>query len=187
MRTGNPDCQIKVIWVSRTDGLPYQLIESDPLPQRDALYRLGNRLAQGQGLRPNFQVEYLASAHVVAYHPQDSIVGVELVVAGQARRVEAHRVVSCVGFRPDDSLWRELQVHQCYATAGPMKLAAAIMAASGAAGGDCLRQTKADGEALRNVEPGFFVAGSKSYGRNSAFLLRIGHAQAADILGMLKE
>ena len=32
-----------------------------------------------------------------------------------------------------------LQVHYCYATEGPMKLAAALMAAGGG-GGDCLAQ-----------------------------------------------
>jgi len=30
------------------------------------------------------------------------------------------------GFGPDDSLWSELQVHQCFETRGPMKLAALV-------------------------------------------------------------
>jgi hypothetical protein len=60
----------------------------------------------------------------------------------RAETVRADVVVSCCGFRPRDALWAELQVHQCYATAGPMKLAAALMASAGGGGGDCLSQAR---------------------------------------------
>ena len=46
--------------------------------------------------------------------------------------VECDRVIANVGYRPDASLYQELQVHQCYASEGPMKLAAALLSASGA-------------------------------------------------------
>jgi len=48
-------------------------------------------------------------------------------------------LVACAGTRPDPTLLAELHVHLCYATEGPMKLAAALMAAGGG-GGDCLAQ-----------------------------------------------
>ena len=54
-------------------------------------------------------------------------------------RVLVDRVLAHVGYRPDTALTAELQVHYCYATDGPMKLAAALMAAGGG-GGDCLAQ-----------------------------------------------
>ena len=54
-------------------------------------------------------------------------------------RVLVDRVLAHVGYRPDTALTAELQVHYCYATEGPMKLAAALMAAGGG-GGDCLAQ-----------------------------------------------
>ena len=45
-----------------------------------------------------------------------------------------------------------------------MKLAAALL---GARGGDCLAQTSHGAETLANPEPGFFILGAKSYGRNT--------------------
>ena len=62
--------------------------------------------------------------------------------------VKAEVVVSLVGFRPELELTRELQVHHCYASEGPMKLAASLLAqrvaAKGSsAGGDCLKQASA--------------------------------------------
>jgi len=36
-------------------------------------------------------------------------------------------------------------------------------------------------------EPGLLVLGQKSYGRGSAFLLKVGHAQVAMAVGLLEE
>ncbi len=77
-----------------------------------------------------------------------------------------------------------------------MKLAAALLAATGAgveeegaegAGGaaDCLALGGFGPEVLKNPEPNFFILGMKSYGRNSAFLLRTGYEQIRDVLGLL--
>ena len=88
-----------------------------------------------------------------------------------------------VGYAPDTSLYAQLQVHQCYATAGPMKVAAALLGQSGA---DCLTAGQSLGpETLKNPEPNFFVLGAKSYGTNSNFLLRVGHNQVRDVFAML--
>ncbi|MFP5289176.1 MAG: hypothetical protein ACLGI9_25800, partial [Thermoanaerobaculia bacterium] len=75
-----------------------------------------------------------------------------------------------------------LQVHECYATCGPIKLSAALL---GAAAGDCLAQTSHGAETLMNPEPGFFILGIKSYGRNSTFLLRVGWDQVSEVFGTL--
>jgi hypothetical protein len=85
----------------------------------------------------------------------------------------------------DASLYRQLQVHECYATAAPMNLSAALLAQAGAAGGDCLALAPTGPETLANPEPGFFILGAKSYGRNSQFLLRIGWQQVDDALGLV--
>ena len=37
----------------------------------------------------------------------------------------------------------------------------------------------------KKEEPGYFMLGSKSYGRNSAFLLRIGYQQVDDALTLI--
>jgi hypothetical protein len=63
-----------------------------------------------------------------------------------------------------------------------MKLSAALL---GAAGADCLAQESHGAETLTNPEPGFFILGAKSYGRNSQFLMRIGWAQVDDVFGLL--
>ncbi len=91
--------------------------------------------------------------------------------------------MSNIGYKPDTDLFRELQVHQCYASEGPMKLAASLLASGG--GGDCLAQTSAGVETLLNPERGFFVLGSKSYGRNSSYLLRLGVEQIQEIFDHL--
>jgi hypothetical protein len=96
--------------------------------------------------------------------------------------VVVDRVLALNGGVGDFTLYRQLQVHECYATAGPMKLAAALL---GAAGGDCLTQESHGPDTLRNPEPGFFIVGAKSYGRNSQFLLRIGWSQVDDVFALL--
>jgi hypothetical protein len=87
-----------------------------------------------------------------------------------------------VGYSPDTALYRELQVHECYASLGPMKLAAAL---AGQAGADCLQQVGHGGETLRSPEPNFYILGAKSYGRNSHFLLRIGFEQVREAFGLI--
>ena len=94
-------------------------------------------------------------------------------------------IVSCTGFRPDHALSRELQVHLCWGSEGPMKLAAALLAASGG-GGDCMAQPEQGADVLRSPEPRFFILGNKSYGRRSDFLLQRGHAQVRDALDLLE-
>jgi hypothetical protein len=74
-------------------------------------------------------------------------------------------------------------VHECYATCGPIKLSAALL---GAAAGDCLEQTSHGVEALTNPEPGFYILGSKSYGRNNSFLLRVGWDQVTEVFAALQ-
>lgn len=101
---------------------------------------------------------------------------------GQEGTFEFDRIVANVGYRPDDSLYAELQVHQCYASSGPMKLAAALR---GTSGGDCLEQTTHGPQTLLNPEPNFYILGSKSYGRNPAFLLAIGLRQIVEVFSII--
>jgi hypothetical protein len=101
---------------------------------------------------------------------------------GAAEEVTVDRVLALNGGVGDYSIYRQLQVHECYATSAPMKLSAALL---GAAAGDCLDQQSHGPETLTNPEPGFFILGAKSYGRNSQFLMRIGWAQIDDVMGLL--
>ena len=94
------------------------------------------------------------------------------------RLATVDHLFSLVGFRPDATIYSELHVHQCYASDGPMKLAATLLAAAaGGGGGDCLKQAAPGVATLLNPEPNFYILGMKSYGRNSSFLMRVGFEQ----------
>jgi hypothetical protein len=92
------------------------------------------------------------------------------------------RIIGNVGYRPDDRLFQELHVHQCYATSGPMKLATALMSD---ATQDCLQQATTGPETLLTPEPNFYILGSKSYGRNSHFLFARGLDQIQQLFTII--
>lgn len=179
LREQAPDTQ--VFWSSTEPQRPYEVVADDPLPQRASLVNLGNNAASGQvdGITP------LLGTRVVSL--QQGVQGIDVVLdsASGQTQVTVDRVIANVGYKPDTSLYRELQVHLCYASEGPMKLAAALISSGG--GGDCLQHVSQGVEALFNPEPYFYVLGAKSYGRNSAFLLKIGHEQIQAILNHLGE
>jgi hypothetical protein len=106
------------------------------------------------------------------------------MIDGQPRVEEVDEVLVNTGFGPDDSFTRELQVHECYATRGTMKLSTALL---GARSKDCLDTPAFGIEALRNPEPGLFILGHKSYGRNPSFLLETGYRQVADVVAALAQ
>jgi hypothetical protein len=101
---------------------------------------------------------------------------------GKTRSWTVDRVVANLGGNPDTGLYRELQVHECYASLGPMGLAAAL---AKHAGGDCLSVPAQGPAVLKNPEPNFFILGAKSYGRNPNFLLRAGFEQVRDVFTLI--
>lgn len=176
-----------VTWIRRGAAVtePFQAQAADPLPERAKLGARANRIA-----RDAAWLTTIAGAVIESYEPRDGAVRVTLrETDGAARTVVVDQILALVGYRPDVAIHRELHVHLCYASEGPMALASAVLAASLAspgAGGDCLKQTTHGAETLRNPEPGFFLAGAKSYGRNPQFLLSLGHRQIEDILGLIE-
>ena len=168
LRTDAPDTEI--IWAYRAAGEPREVIDGDSLPGRARLDHFGNRAARGEveGIKP------LAETSIRRII--DTGDGLDVIVDGpdDVQTVHVDRIVANIGYRPDTSLFRELQVHQCYATEGPMNLAATLI---GGDGGDCLDQTSGGIETLESPEPDFWILGAKSYGRNSNFLLKVGFEQ----------
>ena len=167
----------RVIWAVRPRSPDWGAVRNDPLPERAALNRAAEDLARGESpaveLRPGRVTEALAAS------------GERIVVSmrnGGTEQVEVDRILALNGGVGDASIYRQLQVHECYATCGPMKLAAALLADGG---GDCLEQAGHGAETLVNPEPGFFILGAKSYGRNSQFLLSIGWQQVDDVFASL--
>jgi hypothetical protein len=168
------------IWLARGAGSqPIRRVMTDPLRERDGLAARANTLAtRGEG---NVEFHPQAVIDAVEHHGKDGFT-VRVTVAGKPRTFQADRVIANVGYDPDNQLYRQLQVHECYASLGPMKLAAAL---SGHAGADCLAVPAQGAETLRNPEPNFFILGSKSYGRASNFLLRTGYEQVKEVFTLL--
>jgi thioredoxin reductase len=170
-----------VIWLSRGAGTqPIKRVVNDTLRERDRLAVRANTLAT-------------RSDACVEFHPQTVIDSVECGGPdgpfavhgrrdGKATKWEGDRLIANVGYTPNERIYRELQVHECYATLGPMALATGLLKH---ASGDCLTVPAQGAAALRCPEPNFFLLGSKSYGRNSAFLLRAGFTQVREVFTLI--
>lgn len=167
----------RVVWAVRAPEPSWCRVANDPLPERARLNEAAEELARGASPA----VELRRGVVTEALHAEGDRVAVTLR-NGIANDIAVDRILGLNGGVGDFTLHRQLQVHECYATAAPMKLAAALL---GAEGGDCLAQESHGAETLVNPEPGFFLLGAKSYGRNSQFLLRIGWDQVDDVFGLL--
>jgi hypothetical protein len=185
----------RVIWALRHAEPDWGSPPGDPLPERARLAASARELAAGGSpavaAERGVVVEALAAGGGGGggADPNGGRIAVTLraveapgPAGNDTHQVLVDRVLSLTGAVGDHQLYRQLQVHECYATSGPIKLSAALL---GAAAGDCLEQTSHGVEALTNPEPGFFILGSKSYGRNNAFLLRIGWEQVAEVFAAL--
>jgi len=179
----------QVEWVHRDRGAgAFAPVPSDALEQLPVLRELTERTARIA--RDAAWIQHHAGATVAAYRrlPSGAIEATLADERGGETRIEVDRVLALVGYRPDLSLFRELQIHLCYASEGPMALAAALLAARAGAGDappDCLDQVSHGPDTLKNPEPDFYILGAKSYGRNAYFLLRLGHAQIEDVMTLL--
>lgn len=170
----------RVLWALRESAPPFSPADDDPLPERAALVARARDLARGAAAA----VAALPGRRVVALEREDGRIAVTLATAaGERERHVVDRVLSLTGTTGDASLYRQLQFHECYATLGPMKLSAALLGAG--ASGDCLAQSSHGIDTLVNPEPGFFVLGAKSYGRNATFLMRVGWEQVAEVFDRL--
>ena len=168
----------RVVWAVRSPAPSWGVVADDPLPERAALNTAARELAGGA----SGAVELRPGAVTEALDGRDGRI-VATLRNGEVEEVEVDRVLALNGGVGDASLYRQLQVHECYATCGPIKLAAALIGESG--GGDCLAQAGHGPETLVNPEPGFFILGSKSYGRNSQFLLRVGWEQVDQVFSLI--
>ncbi len=169
----------RCIWALRSDSPLFEPQPDDPLPERARLLVRANRLARGSS--PDVQTLTGVVVDSLARHAGK--------VAVTLRRSDGSRetlavdwLLSLTGYVGDHTLYRQLQVHECYATSGPMKLAAALL---GSASDDCLDQESHGADTLVNPEPGFFILGSKSYGRNTTFLMRVGWQQVDEVFSLL--
>ena len=169
-------------WVWAMRRMPAAPLADDPLPERAALARAACAIAD----RPPAGCEVFRGVVIERLRREGDRVAVSLrpLDEGGAVEVVVDRVLALVGATPDASLYRQLQIHECYASGAPMKLSTALLAAGGASA-DCLDQAAHGVAALANPEPDFFILGVKSYGRNSNFLLRVGYSQVDEVFATL--
>jgi len=177
------DAATRVTWITRREGPagaggPIAMIANDRLPQRAELARAANALAAGGG-----PVTYWPQTVVerVSRPGTDAPFEVELSGA-HVQTISVDNIVANVGFRPDSRIYEELQIHECYATQGPMKLAAALL---DSAAGDCLDQQSHGANSLRSPEPNYYILGHKSYGRSPHFLFQRGLEQIRDVFTII--
>lgn len=170
-----------VIWLARkANTQPIKRQAGDPLRERDRLAVRANSLAtRGDG---NLEFHPQSLVEIVEWLGADKGFRVTARCGGKPRTFEVERVIANVGYTPDNGLYRELQVHECYASLGPMNLAAALAKHAGA---DCLTIPAQGAAVLRNPEPNFYILGMKSYGRNPHFLLRTGFEQVRDVFTLI--
>jgi thioredoxin reductase len=172
----------KAIWITRrrtAEGTgPIVRIENDRLAERDRIAHAANQLA----VSPDGPISHLGGAHVsqISSLAGDSL---EVTVDGaHNEHFSIDQMIANVGYHTDRALFAELQLHQCYVTDGPIKLAASLL---GENSGDCLDQKSLGAESLLTSEPNFYILGSKSYGRDSRFLISIGLQQIRDLFTII--
>ncbi|MCI0357293.1 MAG: NAD(P)-binding domain-containing protein [Planctomycetaceae bacterium] len=177
----------RVTWITRREGRaaaggPIEVIESDRLPERAELARAANSLTTD----PSSAVTHWPATLVERIDGKVlSATDHQFTVELSGRHAGTHqfdRILANTGFQPDRWVIEELQIHRCYATDGPMKLAAALLGQQSA---DCLDQTTCGPNSLVNSEPYYYILGAKSYGRKSNFLLSVGLDQIREVFTII--
>lgn len=175
----------KITWLTRGQrDQPMSGQPDDSLSERVRLTNTANDLATSEGSC----VDWISGALVNQISRTDDGYVVELCdspdASGEGRvlRLFVDEIVANVGYRPDTRPFEELQIHRCYATEGPIKLAAHLL---GETSGDCLQQTSGGVALLKNPEPNFYILGAASYGRDARFLLQIGLTQVSELFDAL--
>lgn len=149
-----------VVWLARGPrSTPMPRLANDPFKERDRLAVRANSLAtRGEGnieFHPSSTIE-----SIVSLGPDKGFQVTERLV-GIRKMLDVDRIIASVGYRPDFSIYRELQVAECPLHEGPADAA------------------------VVTTEPSFFILGAKSKGRNSQFLLKDGFAQIRTALAKI--
>jgi hypothetical protein len=185
--------RVSATWCFRSRNLrPFRETPDDPLPGRAALVSAANALA----VAPPAFLKVRRAGAVAALEPLPGKVGsrIRAVFAvppggptataqssslrpDSADSIECDAVAAFTGHGPDLSFLSELALDLSPATQGTRRLYAVLRGAT-----DCLSVPTPRPEDLDSGEAGFFLLGSKSYGRANAFLLRDGIAHLEMIL-----
>ncbi len=173
------NAQTRVTWITRrSGGSPMQRQSDDPLLERDRIAATANELVLSG------KVEWLTDQRIVRLNKTRKFV---VMLESRTGVREEHRfdnMIAHTGFRPDTSLYEELRIPANISTEAPTN-PGGVLAISGSC--DCLNQPTPTAELLATPEAGFFVLGSKSYGRHGHFLLQDGLKQIEAVLPLVVE
>jgi len=175
--------QTHVSWLVRGDRSPQEpvlRIPNDSLAQRDRLAEESAAAIEIEAVdfHPGTSIDTLKSS-------TPSAAADDLVVTTRGMtetEIPCDQVIANVGYHGDRSIFEQLQVHECYASGAPMKLAATL---AGQTSSDCLQQVSTGVDTLVTTEPDFYVLGGKSYGRDSRFLVSRGLDQIRELFGLI--
>jgi thioredoxin reductase len=166
--------ETRIVWATRSlNRRPCVEVASDPLPERQRIVLAANQLA----MQPPSWLRMERCATVQSIRQESGLLRVTL---GGGRVVLVDEIVGLTGYRPDLSLLSELTVEIDPATEGSARLTRALSNVT-----DCLSVPAVAPADLDSGEPGFHLAGAKSYGRARTFLLKNGYSQTETILDRL--
>lgn len=161
----------RVTWAVRSPNRrPCVEVAGDPLPERQRISSGANDLASNPPA-------YLTVHRQAAVEALANGAGGIRVSLSRDRAAQVDAIVSLTGYRPDLTLLEELTLEISPSTGGAARLSRALSNVT-----DCLSVPSVASQDLASGEPGFFLAGAKSYGRARTFLLQTGFAQLHTIL-----
>lgn len=145
-----------VFWLARgPKSTPLPRLPGDPLKERDRLAARANSLAA----RGDGNVEFHANGSIQSVECLGGEKGFAVTAKCGGKSIDwmIDRIIANVGYFPDRSLTDELYIE--------------------------IPDRPPD--TIRQPEPGYFILGSKSYGRDSSFLLKKGHEQIEELVTLL--
>ncbi|WP_382310434.1 FAD-dependent oxidoreductase [Herbiconiux sp. UC225_62] len=171
----------RISWAIRNESaVRVFTADDDQLPGRASIGQRVEALVQGGRITliDRFEIDDIQPVeHVAGESEHGTPVRVQGRRAGTPTVVEADVVVNATGFRPDLDLLREIRLGLDDIVEAPRMLAPLIdpnLHSCGTVPPHGVTE-------LTHPEPGFFIAGMKSYGRAPTFLLATGYEQVRSI------
>ena len=178
-------------------GAPYSIISDDPSPHREQLHRDANRLAEHPKV-------HFYSATTVEQITHQKYFSVLLKQHDKEHQITCDTLVAHTGFHADTQLWGQLQIPIHPAIGAPQRLAEELIRQNHRTGVglstgyaerkppsevplDKWRFVQNDPQLLQSGEPGFYIIGIKSYGRDAGFLLQNGFRQIRDVFRLISD
>jgi hypothetical protein len=166
--------ETRVMWALRHNRIEKLLGGglNDTLPARGALGLAAKHAVEEKRLH------LLAPFAAERIGPARSGLQVTARLAGEPYELEVDRIVVATGFRPDIAMLREIRVSLDPVLEAPLALAPLIDPNLHS----CDTVPPHGAIELAHPEPGFYIVGSKSYGRAPTFLLATGYEQVRSVV-----